>query len=294
MEKVRDFFKQNVLYFTIGLVCAIYLLYGLIEIKESGKSFAEIIADSLIILIFGVSITQIFDIQGILMGERDSKVIATNKLHSDSVEEINDDIDRLDEFCEEVTQNTLKKEQIRYLNKIGIKYNDFVNGTYDLSKLTKENKKVAEKYIRQAREVKITPLISSELTSDDGKPDDPLYLGRTKKQYLKWSALKSSFSEILTAVIFGYYSMQMIGDFKWSYLIWTALQIIIFLIFGVIKMMSSYFFITDELRNRKIRKIDWLSKFKTWVKNKKGEENNVNNINRGREEEKTECTVVSE
>lgn len=280
MEKIRTFFKQNLLYFIIGLVCSVYLLYGLISVEKSGKSMAQVIADSAIIMIFGISLTQLFDIQGILLGERNEKVIATNELHAKEVDGINDKIDYLDEFCEEITEQTLKRIQIKHLNRAGVKYLDFINRTYDISKLDRED----IKHLRKAKRVHITPLMSSDLTSDDNREDDPLYLGRTKKQYMKWSTLKGALSKIIVAVIFGVYTARLIQDFQLSQLIWTALQIIIFLIFGVIKMMQSYFFITDELRNRKIRKIDWLAKFKIWVSNKEKEERD-NAINRGRKEE---------
>ena len=280
MEKIRTFFKQNLMYFLIGLVCSVYLLYGLISVEKSGKEAAQVIADSAIILIFGISLTQLFDIQGILMGERNEKVIATNELHAKEVEGINDKIDYLDDFCYEVTENTLKKIQIKYLNRAGIKYLDFKNRTYDVEKLDKDDLK----YISKAKKVHITPLMASDLTSDDNREDDPLYLGRTKKQYMKWSTVKGAASKVLVALVFGIYTARLVQDFQISQLIWTALQIIIFLIFGAIKMMQSYFFITDELRNRKIRKIDWLSKFKIWVQNKEKEELE-NGINRRREEE---------
>jgi hypothetical protein len=212
------------------------------------------------------------------MGEDSDAVKATNKLHADTVEGINDEIDYLDEFCDEVTKETIKKTQIRFLNVAGIKYDDFVNKTYDLSKLDKKEKWFTEKWLRKARGVHITPLLSSELTTDDTKIDDPLYLGKTKRQYRKWSSIKHSFSKIAVAVIFGYYTYNLIENFAWGYLIWTLLQIMIFIVLGVLTMMNAYFFITDDLRNRKIRKIDWLYKFKIWVKKKKEEEEkNANN-----------------
>lgn len=292
MEKVRDFFKQNLVYFIIILSCLVYLLYGFITVEKSGKSIEQIFADSAIIFCFGLFMSKLFEIQGLKMGEQSDKVIATDKLHSDTVEEINDDINYLDEFCDDVTKETTKKMQIRFLNMAGVKHEEFVNRTYDFSKFEKKERRFREKCVTKARKVHLTPLISSELTTDDTKIEDPLYLGRTKKQYRKWSSLKQSFSKIVVAIIFGYYTYKLIENFAWGYLIWTLLQIMIFIVLGVANMMNAYFFVTDELRNRKIRKIDWLCKFKIWVKNKKEEKDNVN-TNRGREE-KIECSTFSE
>lgn len=278
MEKVRQFFRQNLIYFIIVLSCLVYLLYGFINVEKSGKTMEQIVADSAIIFCFGTFMSELFEVQGIRMGEDSDAVKATNKLHADTVEGINDEIDYLDEFCDEVTKETIKKTQIRFLNVAGIKYDDFVNKTYDLSKLDRKEKWFTQKWLRKARGVHITPLLSSELTTDDTKIDDPLYLGKTKRQYRKWSSIIHSFSKIAVAVIFGYYTYNLIENFAWGYLIWTLLQIMIFIVLGVLTMMNAYFFITDDLRNRKIRKIDWLYKFKIWVKKKKEEEErNANN-----------------
>lgn len=278
MEKIRTFIKLNLLYLVITIICAVYLVRSLITIEESGKTIHEIIADSSIILLFGIAVTELFKIQGILMGERDEKVLATNELHANTVEGINGSIDLLEDYCSEVTKDTLMKEQIKYLNIAGIKYEEFKNKTYDLSCLDKHEKKIAKRYIMKARRLKLTPLISSELVSDDNNIGDPLNLGKTKKQYMKWSAIKDMLSKVIVAVIFGYYAAKLIQDFSLASLIWTMLQVVIFLVFGLIAMMNSYFFIVDELRNRKIRKIDWLEKFKIWVKKRPVEVKKVEEV----------------
>lgn len=271
VEKVKDYFKQNIIYYVIFLACAVYLTYGFIKVEETGKTPHDIIVDSSIILLFGMCTAKLFSTQGIILGEKNEDVILTNNLHAESVDGINDDIDKLDEFCEEITEVTLRKEQERFLNRAGVKYCDFKNKTYDKSKLD-----LADKwYIFKAKTLRITPLTSSDLTSDDNKPGDPLYLGRTKKQYVRQSNASDVISRLVVAVIFGYYTARLINNFDWGSLIWIGLQIVFFLLMGALKMISSYFFIVDELRARKIRKIDWLTKFKIWVSKKKEEESKV-------------------
>lgn len=267
VEKVKDYFKQNVIYYVIFLSCVVYLTYGFVNVKETGKSPHEIIVDSSIILLFGMCTAKLFSTQGILLGEKNEKVIATNNLHAEAVEGINDNIDLLDEFCEEVTEITLRKEQERYLNRAGVKYKDFKDKTYDKSVLDKADKW----FIFKAKTLRITPLTSSDLTSDDNRPGDPLYLGKTKKQYVRQSNVSDVVSRLVVAVIFGYYTAKLVENFDWGSLIWIGFQIIFFLLMGVLKMITSYFFIVDDLRARKIRKIDWLTKFKIWVNKKKEE-----------------------
>lgn len=71
MEKFKDILQKCAGYVAVAFVSAIYIATAFIQIDETGKSVARIIADGAIVFILGVFINQIFDLQGIANGERD-------------------------------------------------------------------------------------------------------------------------------------------------------------------------------------------------------------------------------
>ncbi|MBR2983950.1 MAG: hypothetical protein IKC60_00405, partial [Clostridia bacterium] len=129
--------------------------------------------------------------------------------------------------------------------------------------------------LKKASKLKITPLLTSSLTGDESDPGDPLALGATKKGFMAKSDSKRLFSKLATGLLFGYYGVQAITDFSWAQLIWTAIQTVMFLVMGVSSYMQSYFFMTDNYRNRIIRKMDYLQMFKNMISKEKGEENEL-------------------
>ena len=117
----------------------------------------------------------------------------------------------------------------------------------------------------QAVKLKLTPISAGDLTSENGKKDDPFYFGRTKEQYERQSNIMEIISKIGTACIFGYYGVKLLEDFSYADMIWKTLQVAMFLIMGIIKMYQSRMFITDEFRSRIIKKIDNLQKFENYI-----------------------------
>ena len=114
--------------------------------------------------------------------------------------------------------------------------------------------------------MKLTPLSAGELTSEGGKQQDPFYFGRTKAQYEAQHSLGDLISKFGTAIIFGYYGVSLIENFDYARLIWTTLQVALFLVMGVIKMYQAYNFVVDEFRGRIVKKIDNLQKFDNYIK----------------------------
>ena len=84
-EKVRDFFRQNIGYFVVVIVSAIYVLTALISVSSTNKTIVEILADGMIALMLGIFINRVFELQGVLNGEMSDKMRETLSLHSKAV-----------------------------------------------------------------------------------------------------------------------------------------------------------------------------------------------------------------
>lgn len=270
-EKIRRFMQRYVGYFAVAIVSAVYITTAFIKIDESGKSVARIIADGAIVFLFGFFITQIFDMQGIMNGERDELFRASSRLHGETVVKISPHIERLEQWCAEKNRENLKLQRTMILAQEGIAYEDCFNLDGSVKPLATDTKKKSfqekteqmRKYrcIMKATRLKLTQLTAGELTSESNKASDPYDFGRTKSQYRRQASMGDIFSRMGTAIIFGYYSATIIQDFSYAALIWNTLQVALFLLIGVARMNNSYIFITDEYRGRIVKKINMLEMF---------------------------------
>lgn len=268
IEKTKDFLRLNLFFIVVAIACIVYIIRGLINIVETGKTVAEIIADGSLSAIFGFFISKLLSLQGMAKGELDERVLKTNKLHSQKVEDISRRICLLDEWCERKNQEALKSAQTKILASEGISYQEFEEGRFRLIRkegfdivLEDELPKAKKKAVKRARKVKLTPLTSSVLTSDGGKREDPYNFGQDKKGYERRRDEKQLITKVICGLLFGYYGVTMITNFNWSDLIWTAIQVTIFLVMGMIAYLQAFFFVVDEYRHRVIKKIDNLEKF---------------------------------
>ena len=285
-EKVKVFFKQNIGYFIVGLVSLIYIATAFITIGKTGKTIAEIIADGAIVLALGFFINRVFDLQGMMNGDREEKVQATYALHGETVVKISPYIDRLDAWCKTKNEENLKVQRTRILATEGMRYDDYfdesgaakdfkVNEERLKNKALRKDELKRIKCFRKALRLRLTPMTAGSLTSEGGKAQDPYFFGRTKRQYETQTGVKDIIFKILIACIFGYYGVELIRDFSYANLIWKALQVGIFLVMGVIKMYTSYMFVVDEYRGRIIKKIDNLQMFDNYIAESKDQPSEV-------------------
>lgn len=285
-EKVKVFFKQNIGYFVVGLVSLIYIATAFITIGKTGKTVAEIIADGTIVLALGFFINRVFDLQGMMNGDREEKVQATYILHGETVVKISPYIDRLDAWCKIKNEENLKVQRTRILATEGMKYDDYFDESgaakdFTINEERLKNKTLRKdelkriKCFRKALRLRLTPMTAGSLTSEGGKAQDPYFFGRTKKQYETQTGVKDIIFKVLIACIFGYYGVELIRDFSYANLIWKALQVGIFLVMGVIKMYASYMFVVDEYRGRIIKKIDNLQMFENYITENKNQPSEV-------------------
>lgn len=275
-EKARDFLKKNIGYMVVGLVSAIYIATSVITMGKTGKTFGEIMADGAVVLFLGVFANRIFDLQGMMNGDREERVQETIRLHGEAVVRVSPYLDRLDKWCEEKNEEALKMQRTKILASEGMRYDDYFDEKGGAKLFVVNKDRLKDKFLRgdeikrlrcfrKALRLKLTPLTASGLTSEGGKKQDPYYLGRTKSQYERGATISDVITKVIIACLFGYYGAELVQDFSYADLIWKALQIGIFFITGVIKMYQSYMFVVDEYRGRIIKKIDNLQKFENYI-----------------------------
>lgn len=278
-EKLKNFFKQNAGYFVIAFVCCVYIFTAFLKIDKTGKTLSQIIADGVLYFFLGMFISQMFDLQGMLNGNREESVKAAITEHSKIVMKISPHIEELDKWCEEENAKNYKTQRTKILARVGLKYSTCFDDEGTVIPYTPDKEKMQDKVLkkvelkkihgyRKAVGLKLTALSSGELTSEGGKQQDPYYFGRTKMQYETQRITTDVFTKLGVAIIFGVYGVELIRDFSYANLIWAILQVAIAVIMGLIKMYQTYLFIIDEYKSRIWKKVDTLQKFDNYINNK--------------------------
>lgn len=298
-EKARNFIQKYMGYIAVFIVSILYILTAFLELQKTGKSVQQIIADGVLVFLLGFFINRLFDLQGMMDGEKDDNFRASMLYHGKAVERVAPHIDRLDRWCDDKNKENLRVQRTRILATEGLKYSDYFDEDGTAKELTVNEDKLNNRFLRKmemrrikcfykALHLKLTPLSACELTSEGSDTNDPYYFGRTKSEYEKQSSLSDIIAKIAIAVIFGYYGVSLIKDFSYAKLIWNGLQVGIFVLMGIVKMFNSYIFITGEFRGRMVKKVNVLEMFLRCVvpnskavleepiENDKEVENNVN------------------
>jgi hypothetical protein len=281
-DKIKDVLRNYVGYLSVALLCSAYVATAFVQIEESGKTVGRIIADGMLYFILGILINRIFDSQGLMTGSRDERVLKTTKLHNDIVDRIYPLMDKLEDWCDMKNSEALKKARKAYLSRMGMRYADYfdedgIAKEFDFKEnLTSRRARWHEwrryRHFRHAVKIRLTQISAGLLISDAGQADDPYFMGRSKPEYIKASTKKDIVMKSLTSVLFGYYGVSLITDFSVANLIWTVLQVGIFVAMGTFSMQSSIIYVTDEYRGRIIKKIDCLQQFEVSI-NKEEQKN---------------------
>ena len=124
------------------------------------------------------------------------------------------------------------------------------------------------KAYNRAVNLRLTELSAGELTGEGNNRDDPFYMGRGVSEYKKQVAAKNTFSKIVLSIVVGYTTVDLIADFSWFKLMIRAIQIVLFLVVGFNQYLNPMDYVTNEYKNRLVRKGRILLKFLIERKNK--------------------------
>jgi len=269
-ERLRDAIRNYLGYGAVVLVVLAYIASAFLTLEATGKSIGQILTDGTIVFLLGLTINRMLDLQGIHNGERDARVREAEDKHATLVEEVAPQLDALDAFCEEKNAEALARARRTYLSHRGLRYHDYFDESgICICRQRAHGEGLRARWraageratVRRAERIRLTRLSAGLLISDAGNPADPYFLGRSKREYERQSGRGDILSKLLTALVFGYYGVALLRGFSLAELIWTLLQVGLFLLMGAIKMERSYLYVVDEYRGRIKKKSDVLRAF---------------------------------
>lgn len=298
-EEVKEILSSLFGYIIIIITCALYVLTAVFALNPTGKTIWQIIGDGILVFCMGITMDNLFSIQGVVNGMKSKIVNSTMTLYGSTVEKINTLINKLGPWCSKKNQRTYKEQRTKILSRAGLRYEDcfYSDGTaksyvskYVEDPIFKDKNKLKNKVTKRSEQIrianlkrknadakkedkfkrkcywlavklKLTEIYQSDLTSEGGKKEDPNNLGPTINDYMTGVSIKTLISRTVLAIILGFYGITLIQDFNWIELLWRAFQICLFCVFGLVKMHKSKMFITNDYRGRIIKKIDNLEEF---------------------------------
>lgn len=252
------------------IACIAYICWGLISIKESGKTVAEILAGSLIGLAMGTSLSLLLGKKGIMAGLA-SKIytIAINS-YGTMIDSITDYLDELDNWCDYEYETVLKRKQMKILARARIKYETFISEEFNIN--DEKYDKLQRKLYYKALNVKVYNLTATNLLSNSEMDDET-----DKKEVTITSHNVSQFGrnfviKLVFAITFSYFVVDTASGANLSSIIYSTVQTFVWLLFGIIQYWANYSFITVSHVKTINGKKDKLNKFKLWAIKKKQKE----------------------
>lgn len=276
---MKDFIQRNMGYFIAGIVCVLYFMMSYLIIDGWQLNSAKVAIEGSLLFICAYMVNNSLIKQGLMNGRANEKYKETLIAHMDQSKKIMPKIKWLQPWLDEDYFTTLRSKRTVFVNSAGYEYEKVfskegkrLNFKVDKPKcegkfgwfkvLFTEDYKLyreSKKYIKLAKEVKVTRLTVSDcLNIDKGK--DPNDFGITEREYVKQQnrfAIVSRifFSFLLPSISFSFYG------FNPQTLIVQMIGIMLVLISSLFSMFASYFFMVRTHRESVIMRTNKLTEF---------------------------------
>ena len=269
MNKTDKFLKElsnNFIYILLLLVCIVYPLTRLFEIDKTGKSVLDILANIGISFLVALSISVLWGEKGTENGLQAKQYLDTKDNYNDAVEEITPYIEKIDKGCDYINENDKIKKQTVILKRAGLSYEKFIKGEYD--NITKKEDKLRYKAIKKAREVEDIGINTIVLLSECESNITGVKLSETIIQHKSKVVFKKIASKIITATIFGIYTVKQIENSSWLFVLWGLVEVLLYLLLGFINYLKEYNYIVTKRRQQMVLKMDYIYLILNLIKNK--------------------------
>lgn len=268
MNRFINWIKNYIGFIGVFMVALVYFFWGFLTLKESGKTIQDILVDSTITLSLGMSIAFLMRTQGILWGMASDVIQGVLDVFGSTIKLARPYFKYGVKFARLKNKEALEDVRRQTLDKVGLEYDKFFKdgkyiGTFiksekDYTKDEREFVKLQNNAIKECMHTRITNLSWQDIISDNGKANDPNYLGGDIKQFMMWTSIKNILSSIVLTIVFSYYTYELFQNFRWEDLYWKAIQVLTFSVLGLVTLYFSYMFITTEYRSRKSKQINLL------------------------------------
>lgn len=235
-----------------------YVLRALIHISSTGKDIKDIITDSMLGLLMGMTMTILIGDYGITRAMNSQIFLNRKREYGNSIEKCDPFIQYCDDFCNEKNEKKLEIEKTKFLRKYGIRYVDYINCNLNYDTLRDSQKEALEK----VENIRIFQLDTDYLLSECDEEKIKNSKKITISSYKTKTYFGQIFTKIVTAVVFGLYTVETLKVINLSNVIWYAFQMAIWIAMAFITFSKNYdYIINDYCQNVIIVKTNYLHEF---------------------------------
>lgn len=302
VKKANTIIMKKLGWMGVLIISLVYLFWGFFQPRLNDQTIWETLLSSGVSMLIALSISNLLRAQGIMSGSLDEDVVGMKKKHVESVVDANEYVEYSDAWSDEENKIALRSARKHILMSAGLKYHDFFNddGDYlettipapesDAPKYIKKRYKNKLGAIRKALTYQITPISMARLSAETTVDLDPNKLDAEPSEYQKAKAIKSVWQKVLSVVVFGKITWILIdgADF-WQSLFNGAIQLVVFLLLGIISFYGSYIYMTNVYVGNLRKKINLLSRLVVF-----GKRQRVKEVEEKEEKQKQEYNSVKE
>lgn len=268
-KKFGDILKDEIQKIIIIVVSIIYILQGVFSLETKETSILDILGNIGLSIVIGITISNCLRGMGIKDGRNDDSFVASMKAYGLAKEKATKYFDKLSSWCHFKNEQELEFKKKDIIQEAGLSWKGFKSGYYDThqDKLTEDQKKALE----EAKKCRVAKLESEELLSDFPKSDKSVEkkFGETQNDFKRRDTVMDVATRLFTGIISGLYVLQPILSAETlANILWHAVQITIWVTFGVIKYYNAKSFMLDEYRQSHIiLKTEYLNEFIVTMEN---------------------------
>lgn len=275
-RKLTEIFKENLQKIIIIAVSIIYIVQGIFALGTKDTTIWDILGNIGMSIVVGVVISSSLNSMGLRAGRYSDIFTDSLKAYGNAKEKATPHFDKLSSWCDYKNAQELEAKKKEIIQNAGLNWKAFKLGYYEKEEHLAKLEERQVKALRDAKFCKISRLVSYEILSDlpqgkninvFGKTITPKRFGEDEGGYKTRNAVTDLFTRIFMSIICGAYTLIPLINAEnkaeiIAGMIWNAMQILIWLTFGLMKYSNAKSFMEDEYRQTHIiQKTELLNEF---------------------------------
>lgn len=275
-KKLTDLIKENLQKIIIIIVSIIYIFQGIFALRTKDTTIWDILGNIGMSIVVGVIISSSLNSMGLRAGRYGDVFMSSMEAYGLAKNKATPYFDKLSSWCDYKNAQELEAKKKEIIQNAGLNWKAYKFGYYDDEKNLEKLEERQIKALKDVKFCKIYRLVSYELLSDlpqqktvniFGKTIIPKRFGEDETSYKTRNAISNLFSRIFMSIICGAYTLMPLinADNKAEIIagmLWNAMQILMWLTFGIMKYMNAKSFMEDEYRQTHIiQKTELLNEF---------------------------------